>query len=100
MQAIDVLPTAPCERFEECGPADGIENRLPIQWILAITKRFVVRVRRRLVGWKQFRPRNGEAGVGGERVVEEFFRGGPPERIIYDRCPGERCGFEPGPIER
>src|SRR5213080_1897186 len=86
MQAIDVLPTAPCERFEECGPADVIENRFPIQWILEITKRFVVRVRRRLVRWKQYRPRNGDANLGGERVVEEFFIGAPPERIIYDRC--------------
>src|SRR6059058_308584 len=100
MQAIDVLPTAPCERFEECGPADVIENRFPIQWILEITKRFVVRVRLRLVRWKQYRPRNRHANLGGERVVEEFFIGAPPERIIYDRCSGESCVFKPGPIKR
>src|SRR5205823_7738072 len=100
MQAIDVLPTAPCERFEECGPADVIENRFPIQWILEITKRFVVRVRRRLVRWKQYRPRNRHADLGRERVVEEFFVCAPPERIIHDRRAGQRGIFEPGPIKR
>src|SRR5207237_9174794 len=49
VQSIDVLPAATCERFEKRGPAYVIENPFPIEGIAEISKRLVVRIRRRLV---------------------------------------------------
>ena len=55
---------------------------------------------RRLVRRKQHRPRHGDADLSRQRVVEEFFVGAPPERIIHDCGAGERCILQPGAIKR
>ena len=49
MQSIDVFPAATCERFEKRGPAYVTKNPLPIERIAKISKRFVVRIWRRLI---------------------------------------------------
>src|SRR4029077_5821791 len=49
VQSIDVLPSAACERFEKRWPAYVIENPFPIERIAEISKRLVVRIRRRLI---------------------------------------------------
>src|SRR4030095_12240196 len=40
MQSIDVLPAASCERLEKRGPADVVENSLPIERVNESAKRF------------------------------------------------------------
>src|SRR5262245_13498026 len=49
MQPIDILPAATCEWFEECRPSYVIENPFPIERIAEVSKRFVVRIGRRLI---------------------------------------------------
>src|SRR4029450_4298071 len=49
VQPVYVLPAATCERFEKRWPAYVTENPFPIERIAEISKRFVVRIRRRLI---------------------------------------------------
>src|SRR5689334_7833371 len=49
VQAIDILPSATCERFEKCGPAYVVKNPFPVERKAEISKRFVVRIRRGLI---------------------------------------------------
>src|SRR4051812_41010474 len=88
VQSIHVLPAATCEWFEERWPAYVVENPFPIEWIAEISKRFVIGIRRRLIGWKQHGSGNSDADLSRKRIVEEFFICAPPKRIVYHGSAG------------
>src|SRR6202011_6402175 len=93
-------PTTAGERFEKRRPADVVENLLPVHGVGEVAKRFVVRIRRRLVRWQQHRARHGHTYFRGERVVKEFFVRAPPKRIVHHRRAAKRGVLEPSAVKR
>src|SRR6266851_1600669 len=76
---IHVLPAAAVIGLKERREADVLENLFPIQRIDQVSNGLLVRVRRMLVVRQDYSWRNGDAQLGGERVVEKLVVGGPPE---------------------
>src|SRR5205085_1763982 len=80
--------------------ADVIHNGLPVEREFEVAKTVArdaldVRLLR-----EQNRPGHGDAELFGERVVEEFVVGRPPERVVDDDGAFERGALEEGAVER
>ena len=97
---VNVAPAAAIERLEKRRKADVLEHRIPVERVVQVPHRSFGRARRMFLMRQQDRRRNGDAQLGGERVVEELVVGAPPERVVDHLRAAQRRVLEPGAIER
>ena len=95
-----MFPAAAGIRFQERGAADVIEQAVPIDGIVQIAQRLGIDVDIRGIRFlrEQHRLGNIQAQFGGDRIIEKFVVGGPPERIVDDVGSLQHGVLQVGPV--
>ena len=84
---VDVLPAAAGVRFEIRGPADKVEDAVPIERVGQVGERLVAAVGRVILRGQDDGLRDGDAELGREAVVEELLVGRPQNGLLTTAVP-------------